>query len=335
MRSSGCWSACLLAACGPHFAFETTPGEASGQCPLCGQKDIGDIHILWTCPAHDQSEVPPISELQNLLATAVQGILSMPCFWLRRLVPADFVKVATPHVDALDLAFVDRDPVERWPTSTYYTDRSCGKCLATLRLRQCCINIAVFVSHTGCEQALGSCAYGLPAGFWPPFQERGRPSPSRSFWPSLLLSNGPQSRRCRQRLAVALWPERGAAQKRQARTSGRSCSAHSRIGRALSLSLSPSNGHASTPLSITSSRGSAACGLPPEFLRRRSCGAAPAAAGPRDLNGFAWLVATSKTVQTKAMAALLAVVRAGGKRRNTTTKPMPTLPPLSKASLPA
>ena len=47
------------------------------------------MHRYWTCPANAKSDNIDISGTQYMCGTAVQEAPSLPCFWLRGLVPAN------------------------------------------------------------------------------------------------------------------------------------------------------------------------------------------------------------------------------------------------------
>ena len=113
-------------------------------CPRCGQQPEDELHRLWTCPCltvpdeDDQQHMPTaIAATQNVIPQAVSEAERWPCFWLRGLLPNEWLHVTAPE-EGLSIKafgeFTDIDikegiDIDALPYSRYkwYSDGSGGK----------------------------------------------------------------------------------------------------------------------------------------------------------------------------------------------------------------
>ena len=71
--------------------FDTT-------CARCGAAVEDDLHRYWKCPAN--RDLALCNKSEHLAKKAILGSETTPCFWLRGLVPADWIKVDPPPLSA-------------------------------------------------------------------------------------------------------------------------------------------------------------------------------------------------------------------------------------------
>ena len=110
----------------------------SALCPRCMLAQDTDVHRYWACPANAKSEHKDIIETQYMCRTAVQEAPSLPCFWLRGLVPANKMPKASEPV-AVTEAFGDMNctGAQKSGPGLYFGDGSGGKHSSDRRLRRC------------------------------------------------------------------------------------------------------------------------------------------------------------------------------------------------------
>ena len=72
--AGGIWSGARKVAAGIEGATDV--------CPHCGQTQT-DLHLWWTCPAYEDTDLEPIKKTQNKVVRAIRHHDDWPCYWLR------------------------------------------------------------------------------------------------------------------------------------------------------------------------------------------------------------------------------------------------------------
>ena len=79
---SACWP--------PQRKFDhNLISEDENVCPHCSVVGCDELHQYWTCPKLDKSPWPEVANTQYLLPKAVAEFESLPCLWLRGLLPSN------------------------------------------------------------------------------------------------------------------------------------------------------------------------------------------------------------------------------------------------------
>ena len=109
----------------------------SPTCPRCGAADEDEAHMFWSCSENGSIEDIRVTSTQHLAGEALRG--HFPCFWMRGLLPQDWVDAEAPDVGPLKawvlhpgLGFGCGEEV-----STVFTDGSGGEYSSEPRLRRC------------------------------------------------------------------------------------------------------------------------------------------------------------------------------------------------------
>ena len=72
--AGGIWSGSRKVAAGIEGATDI--------CPHCGQVQ-SDLHLWWTCPAYEETDLEPIKKTQNKVIRAIRHHDDWPRYWLR------------------------------------------------------------------------------------------------------------------------------------------------------------------------------------------------------------------------------------------------------------
>ena len=112
-------------------------------CPRCRKEPETALHLIWTCEHNAYIDDPRVSESQELVRQAVDGVESVPCLWLRGLLPVSLVPVNSPMILDLHVSFLGAAPRGQWPPGVYYTDSSGGPFSSYPLLRRCGCGVAV------------------------------------------------------------------------------------------------------------------------------------------------------------------------------------------------
>ena len=62
--------------------------QSENVCQFCGALGVDDYHQFWACPKLADSTWPEVSSTQQYVPKASAEAMSLPCLWLRGLLPS-------------------------------------------------------------------------------------------------------------------------------------------------------------------------------------------------------------------------------------------------------
>ena len=132
-------------------------------CPLCKQ-DVDTLdHRLWKCCAILQSDSPIVQATNKYAEEAIRGLATHPCYWLRGVLPADWLPALDPAQGFTCAVAQARDLTLPFDAQgrCFYLDESAGAYSSSPCVRRAGWGVAV-LEPTSLQLLYGWC--GAPAG---------------------------------------------------------------------------------------------------------------------------------------------------------------------------
>ncbi len=138
-RSKDNWISQLLAALETILAGAAWPQARVGDifqdqpvsCVLCGETRCDSYHNLWGCLHINSIDDSNIQKSNHLIPKANNEATSLPCYWLRGIMPKEFGQLPLEHTNFYDQYvcsyYMSPPPAEQWPSGDYFGDAGGGK----------------------------------------------------------------------------------------------------------------------------------------------------------------------------------------------------------------
>ncbi len=103
--------------------------EVSPICPRCSSAVETCKHTFWECPCNSDIDDYAVVSTQIMCAKALADADSLPCFWLRGIIPQEFTKVDDSYAppDEPNHTIISNIGEAVWSSGTYYGDASGGE----------------------------------------------------------------------------------------------------------------------------------------------------------------------------------------------------------------
>jgi len=155
----------------------TWPGERvnsiypfiSPTCSRCNAATDSALHCFWQCPANANITDDAVLNTQSLVSEAVAKAGTMPCLWLRGVLPQSLTTISREYLPSNDIVIkYENDPDGQWRSGTYYGDASGGEFTSYPELRRCGCGVAAIhpdgTLHYGASFSLPGEIQTVPRG---------------------------------------------------------------------------------------------------------------------------------------------------------------------------
>ncbi len=124
--------------------------EVSPICPRCSSAVETCKHTFWECPCNSDIDDYAVVSTQNLCAKALANADSLPCFWLRGIIPQELTKVEDSYAppDEPNHTIISNIGEAVWSSGTYYGDASGGEFSSLPAIRRVGCSV-VFINTQG------------------------------------------------------------------------------------------------------------------------------------------------------------------------------------------
>ena len=135
----------LVARCWPASRIAECSSDYPTTCPRCGDPFEDALHAFWTCPHNNLIECEHVQSTQGLINRASTEASSLPCLWLRGLLPSKFSNIDICYTPTNQLIITNHHGALNscsWTSGTYYGDASGGEYTSYKALRRMGVGLA-------------------------------------------------------------------------------------------------------------------------------------------------------------------------------------------------